>query len=357
MSSSPLKLLSSIERKEALLTSRKRTKIENKSDTSSQRRAQALLERENRNARQSRKATLIGRHMIGKFGTRRENTAINRKIMSEVESYINENPSFTESDMGALEEHIQEVKSSMRRNSPRNSSTPTNQDQSSNNGSNPPSRSSSVSDPPLASFDANWSVINAYKMVRDEDRMAKEMAVHKEKQNSYRVNLEAQLEAIQKREEDEKLVTQMERERICREVKEEEEANLKKKLTARAKFSNELREREKQIIMIKKRREDAIEQERSEEKKEMERSRRAVEEMRKEVLEKKAARKVQLEKFRIENEAMEEVKRGVRAREVEIDLRQQREYEEKLERDERRREEAFNARLINNCCVMTSNFN
>ena len=182
MNESPIKTLAVLDQYRRQDSARKRTKVVNKTKTSTQKKALQLLIRESSNAKSSRLASLLTRNMIKKFGTRKENTLINRKIAESVNLFLNQHPHFGESDLPALEDHVRSAREEISRNRPISSTEPSSRnsnlqgDDGSGVGSIEESggnvgegrRRSKVR--PEEKLEANWTVLNAFKEIRDEDR-------------------------------------------------------------------------------------------------------------------------------------------------------------------------------------------
>lgn len=255
MSESPIQALATLDHYRRQESARKRTKVVKKTQSSTQKKALQLLIRESSNAKSSRLKSLLTRNMIKKFGTRKENTLINRTISESVDQFMASHPNFQESDLPALEEHVRSTREDMARNrsshSRRPSSHASNQGLEQDDPSSLPGGSQGGSRPgsrvrPDEKLEASWAVLNTFKEIKDEDRLQQEIHAHRNKADRYRRELEEQLQEAERKEHENREHQKRERERfafffffssivhvsfpnrILREVKEEEERNAHK---------------------------------------------------------------------------------------------------------------------------------
>jgi len=319
-----------------------------------------LLQREEQNGRRSRLESLLKQQFIGKYGSKQPSSSINTFIKSTVTDFVYsyENVSVAESMIESLESQIREITQNMRAKLRRGGEGDGGEGGNAEGGSGPGRRGSrgaggaeypgqsGLGGPHSPSNVApSWALLNAVLAEEAESKEVKKREKAEQDKLKFRTELDKQRASVQQR----NAVVELEKMSAFEMVKAAKEAHEKemaaKKEQKDAKFLVERELRLKQIADNQTIREKEKQLKIMQEKMDMARSRRLAEEEQELLKLKKEEQKRAQDRLVEENEVNKAVKAEALKKQWEYEARLNKEYEEKMAKEEKARQDAFQARL------------
>lgn len=317
----------------------------------------SLLQREEQNAKKSRLESLLTQQFIGKYGTKQPSSSINNFIKSTVTDFVYayENVKVAETMIESLESQIREITANMRnkivtsRQEKQQSSDSGNVGNnarrgSKQDGSNPSSYSQSGAKQPT-DVDPSWALLNAVLAQEAEDKERSKRELSEAAKIKFRTELDKQRASVQQRQaviEAEK-VSAFEMVKRAKDSHEADQLRIREKkekifvvereLRLKQIADNQLiREKEKQLKIMQ-------------EKMDMARSRRLAEEEQELIRLKKDEQKKAQDQLVVENEHNKAIKAEALKQQWLYEAKLNKDYEEKMAREEKGRQDAFQARI------------
>lgn len=311
-----------------------------------------LLQREELNAKRSRLESLLTQQFIGKYGSKQRSSRINQFIRATCSDFVHSytNMTVAESMVSSLESQIKEITAKMRTEITNLKQEARKIAHEKQNGVNFDSKvnktesfQSSMSQ--SGNIDPDWAVLNALKVAEGEERAIREKEEVEARRAKYRRELDAQRDTLRSKANNADLDKQIEHEKNVRAALEHEaeQRNLKTKRQENGKREREMRW--KQIQENNARRDQEKQLKIMQEKADMARSRRLAESEAQSLLNKKELEKARNERVKAENEANKRLKAEAQRKQWEYEAKLNKDYEEKMAREEAAREAALQARV------------
>jgi len=312
----------------------------------------ALLQREEQNGKRSRLESLLTQQFIGKYGTKQTTSSINNFIKSTVSDFVYsyDNVNVAESMIESLEAQIREITVGMKSKSRDSLGKMQPGNGASRRGSRQDDGPDS-SDSPSAHAGINpgaqpsWAMLNAVLAEEAETNELKKRLKAEQDKVKFRLELDKQRETVRERNSFVSLEKKSAFEMVkqAKETYEADQARMKEKNSARFVVERELRLKQiadNQTIRDKERQLQIMQ-----EKMDMARSRRLAEEEQELVKLKKEEQKRAQDRLVEENEINKSHKATLLKKQWEYEAKLNRDYEEKMAREEKARQDAFTARV------------
>lgn len=316
--------------------------------------AYALLQREEQNGKRSRLESLLTQQFIGKYGTKQPTSSINNFIKSTVSDFVYsyDNVKVAESMIESLEAQIREITVGMKSKSAFEkekmqlgqaaSRRGSRQDDGSDNSDSFSGTHAGNSRPEAQ---PSWAMLNAVLAEEAETTELKKREKAEQDKIKFRLELDKQRETVRERNSFVSLEKKSAFEMVkqAKETYEADQARLKERNSARFVVERELRLKQiadNQTIREKERQLQILQ-----EKMDMARSRRLAEEEQELVKLKKEEQKRAQDRLVEENEINKAVKAEALKKQWEYEAKLNRDYEEKMAREEKARQDAFTARV------------
>jgi hypothetical protein len=315
-----------------------------------------LMQREELNAKRSRLESLLQQQFIGKYGSKQPASSINSFIKSTVTDFVYsyDSVAVAESMIESLESQIREITAKMREKVLRQNRGGAKGDAESKEdggqtqqrrGSGKCGVAAADSFNPANSGDPSWALLNAVLAEEAEAKELKKREQAEEAKKTFRLELDKQRDMVRQR----KSVADVEKAsafEMVKRAKDEYEVEqhrvrekkervfvVERELRLKQIADNQaIRDKEKQIKIMQ-------------EKMDMARSRRLAEEEQELIRLKKEEQKRAQDRLVEENEHNKSVKAEALKRQWEYEAKLNKDYEEKMAREEKARNDAFQARL------------